>query len=127
MSGDRTSPQTVPGENCKLITAIVPDDGSDLQILRALRKEKGIVRANSTICYSSSSLADKKTRPGKLPEPVLARIVEVLVPESAADEIFEFVCSQTNPETMDGYSVYQTAAPIGTPYRMPDDVPDEAP
>lgn len=116
--------QGLPVEDCKLITSVVPDDGTDLRILKGLR-EKGIVRADSTVCYASSSLAEKKTKPGKLPEPVLARMVEVLVPARDADEIFEFVCSFSDPEAPEGSIVYQSDAPFATPYTLPDDVPEE--
>jgi hypothetical protein len=44
-----------PGEACKLITAILPDDGSDLKMLKELRREKGVIRADSMSCYASSS------------------------------------------------------------------------
>jgi hypothetical protein len=125
VSGPDVQIPTVPGEACKLITIVMPDDGSDLQILKALRDNKNIIRADSTSCYASSALADKKTRPGKLPEPILARMVEVLVPHADADEIFRFVCDQTDPGQPEGAVVYQTDAPFCTPYELPEGVPDE--
>lgn len=115
----------VPGEACKLISIVMADDGGDLQILKALRDHKNIIRADSTSCYSSSALAEKKTKPGKLPEPVLARLVEILVSEADADEIFRFVCDQTNPDHPEGAVVYQTDAPFCTPYELPEGVPEE--
>ncbi len=116
----------VPGDACKLITAVVPDDGSDLKILKALRKEKGVIRADSMSCYASSSLADKKTRPGKLPEPVLARLVEVLVPAADADDVFQFVCEHTDPDHPETAVVFQSDAPFCTLFELPEGVPEEA-
>ena len=34
----------IAGEACKLICAAVKDDGTDLEVLRALRSEKGVLR-----------------------------------------------------------------------------------
>jgi hypothetical protein len=125
VSGPDVQIPTVPGEACKLITIVMPDDGSDLQILKALRDHKNIIQADSASCYATSSLSDKKIRPGKLPEPTLARMVAVLVPDADADEIFRFVCDQTDPGQPEGTVVFQTDAPFCTPYELPEGVPDE--
>ncbi len=82
----------VPGESCKLITCVMPDNGTDLELLKALRAEKNVICANSSHCYGSSILAEAKTKPGKLPEPILARLIEIVVAEQEADGVFDFVC-----------------------------------
>lgn len=115
----------VPGEPCKLITAVLPDDGTDLSLMKALRAEKGVIRANSTSCLANSILAEARTRPGKLPEPILARIVEVLVPEAEADDVFEFVCHNANIDHLGGGVVFQSPVPYCTAYSLPEGVPDE--
>jgi hypothetical protein len=117
---------SLPGEPCKLITAVVPDDGSDLTLMRALRDEKGIIRANSISCYGSSILAEARSRRGKLPVPKLVRIVEVLVAETEAEEVFGFVCNKANIGRPGGGIVLQAPVPFATPYEMPEGVPDEA-
>ena len=112
-------------EPCKLICVAVLDDGTDLRILKALREEKGILRANSVSCLSSSVAAESLTRPGKLPQPVMGRLVEILVPEAEADDVFEFVCRLAIKGDEDGGVVWQSAAPFCTPYELPEGVPDE--
>lgn len=119
------SAMAVPVEPCKLICAAVLDDGTDLQILKALREEKGVLRANSISCLSSSVAAESRTRPGKLPQPVMGRLVEILVPEADADDVYEFVCRLAIKENQDAGAVWQTAAPFCTPYELPEGVPDE--
>ena len=115
----------VPGEACKLITCVIPDDGSDMTLLKALRVEKSVIRANSSHCYGSSILAEAKTKPGKLPEPILARLIQILVSEEEADDVFDFVCQNAGIDQLGGGIVFQCAAPFATPYALPEGVPDE--
>ena len=115
----------IVGERCKLICAAVLDDGTDLQILKALREEKGILRANSISCLSSSVAAESRTKPGKLPHPVMGRLVEILVAETDAEDVFDFVCRLAVSEDQDGGVVWQIPAPFCTPYELPEGVPEE--
>lgn len=115
----------VAGEPCKRITAVLPDDGTDLLLMRALRAEKGIVRTNSTACSGLSILAETVVKRGRLPEPMLVRAVEILVPEAEADSVFAFVCQHANIDRPNGGVVMLGPAPFCTPYLLPEGVPDE--
>lgn len=117
----------VPGESCKLLTCVMVDSDKrdDLDLLKALRAEKGVIRADTSPCVSISALAEAKAKPGKLPEPVLARYVEVLVCAAEADSVFEFVCQNARIDRLGGGAVMQMQAPFGTPYSLPEGVPDE--
>lgn len=116
----------VPAEACKLITAaLMADDRTDLAILRGLRKEKGVLQAFSSSCLGSSITTEAKTKPGKLPEPVMIRLVEILVPESRADEVFEFVCQAARVDEPGRAAVWQSGPAVCTPFALPDGVPDE--
>lgn len=125
MTGAGLPAPGVPGEPCKLITAVVPDDGADLALMRALRKMKGVVRANSTSCLVLPVLTETKLRPGKLPEPQLARVIEVLVPETDAQDLFEFVCQHAGIDGENRGIVMQAPAPFCSAYLLPEGVPDE--
>ena len=116
----------VPGEACKLITCVMPDNGTDLELLKALRAEKNVICANSSHCYGSSILAEAKTKAGKLPEPIMARLIQIVVSEQEADGVFDFVCENAGIDQLGGGVVFQCPAPFGTHYTLPEGVPDEA-
>jgi hypothetical protein len=112
-------------EACKLICASVDDDGTDLEVLRALRSEKGVLRANSISCLRSTALSEARTKPGKLPQPAMGRLIEILVPDAQADDIFDFVCNLVITGDPGNSAVWQSPAPFCTGYAMPEGVPDE--
>ena len=114
-----------PGEPCKLVSAFIPDDGTDLVLMKALRKDKGVVSANSISCQSMSILAKAKTKRGTLPEPSLTRVVEILVAEADAEQVFEYVCQHANINHIGGGLVMLSPVPFCTPYSLPAGVPEE--
>lgn len=128
MSGQSPAPVGVPGEPCKLITAVLQDGGKHLHVSlkKALRAKKAVIRANSTSCLSLSVVALQKTKPGKLPQPTLAHFVEILVPEAEADDVFAFVCDHVGLDELGSGLVFQQAAAFCTPYSLPEGVPEEA-
>ena len=109
----------------KRITAVLPDDGTDLALMKALRHEKGIVSSRSMPCRGLSILAQAATKPGKLPEPTHACAVEVLVPEAQADDVFEFVCDSARIDRLHGGIVLLSPVEFCTPFELPEGVPEE--
>ena len=75
--------------SAKLIACILPDDGTERQLLTWLRDEQGITRADSVYCRGHSVLRDRVTRRGKLAEPTLVRLVTIVVEAADADALFE--------------------------------------
>lgn len=86
MNDKRHTDQSIPREACKLISCVLPDDGTEKELIRTLRDEKQITRVNSTSCLGLAVLVDARTRFGKLPQPSLDRKVDVVVPEDDADD-----------------------------------------
>ena len=129
MTDASVGPRGVPVERGKLITVVLPDDGTHAhrRIKKALREQKGVLRANSTACLEITAAALMNAKPGKLPEPALAHFVEVMVAEDRADEIFDLACELSNVGEQGGAVVFQQTAPICTPYALPEGVPEERP
>ena len=113
------------GEACKLISVALPDDGTDVRLLTELRSKKGVLRADSLSCLASSVNAEARTKPGKLPQPSMARLVHILVPEDDAPDLFEFVCQIAVTDDVNGGVVWQSAAPFCSDFVLPEGVPDE--
>ena len=56
MSVDSVKHESIPFENCKRILVFLPDDGTDLELIKALRRDKGITRVDSTSARAVAAL-----------------------------------------------------------------------
>jgi hypothetical protein len=111
--------------NYKLISCMLPDDGSDKMLMRALRNDKQLNTANSVSCLGMQVLADAKTKYGELPEPALVRKVDVMVPAAEADALFEYIYVTANIGRVNGGAMWQEEVSLASAYTLPEGVPDE--
>ncbi len=127
MNDKRHTDQSIPREACKLITCILPDDGTEKKLIRALRDEKQITRANSTSCLGMGILAEVRTKSGdlQLPEPTLIRKVDVVVPESDADELYDYIYEKARIGRPEGGAIWLGALALASPFTLPVGVPVE--
>lgn len=108
-----------------MIVCMLPDDGTDIEIMRQLRKEKDVTRAESIACRGVNNLQATKTRRGNLPEPALYRILTIIVTEAEADDVFDFVHEKAQIGKPGRGIQMQTTILGATRYVMPDDVAEE--
>ena len=125
MTADDARTPTPRLEPAKLITCMLPDDGTDIKIMHRLRKEKEITRAESVACRGVHNLQNVKSRLGKLPEPTLYRILTIIVTETEADDVFDFIHAQAQIGQPGRGALIQTTILGATRHVMPDDVPEE--
>ena len=109
----------------KLISCLLPDDGTERRLLHWLRDEAGITRVSSTYCRGHSVLRECVARPGKLPEPTLLRLVRIIVAADAADAIFDRIYEQAQIHRPGGGTLLMTPLSFATPYALPEGVPFE--
>lgn len=125
MSDGQESDHFMPLEARQIITCILPDDGTDKTLLRALRDEKGIFRADSVACRGIAALRDAKTKKGRLPQSTLVRMVNCLVPVTEAETLFEFIYEKARIGRPGGGMLFMGKPVESTPFSLPKDVLEE--
>ncbi len=120
-----TKLQSIQLEPAKIITCMLPDDGTDIKLMTTLKNEKNITRVESVACRGINNLQIAKTRSGKLPEPSFYRFLSVIVSNEEADDIFDFIYHSANIGQPNRGVLLQTTLLGATAYSMPENVVDE--
>ena len=125
MTDKHPADQTIPRECCKLISCLLPDDGTDKKLMQMLMNNKEIIRANSTSCMGLAVLADAKTTFDELPEPALIRKVEVVISANDADDLYDYIYETANIGRPQGGVIWMAPLAMVSPFDLPDGVPLE--
>lgn len=115
--------QDIP--RAKLITCILPDEGQDMALLKALRTEKGVITANTFQCRGFGVQMRRRYKGKRQIAGYSVRMVTVVVEEDLADDLFEYIYYQVNFDHPCPGLVYQGNLLATTPYALPAGVFEE--
>ena len=109
----------------KIITCILPDEGQDMTLLKALRSEKGIITANTFQCRGFGPQMRRKYKGRHQVAAYSVRVVTVVVREDQADDLFEYIYYKVNFDHPCPGLIYQGNLLAATPYTLPSGVLEE--
>lgn len=112
-------------EPSKLITCLLPDDGTHSTLLNALRRETRIIKTEVFSCLAVGNVADSTIKPSTLPDTSMARIVRIVVPEAEADTLFDFVYKKARIGRKGGGAVLMNTLVTSTVFTLPEGVAEE--
>ena len=112
-SSNKDNNSAVAHEAVKLISCIINSEEVKRDLLQALYDERHITRVNSTNCrgYTSSSL----------PQAHFTHLIEVIVAESQADELFDFIFRKAGLDKPDVGVVFIAPLHNSSNFYMPDE------
>ena len=113
-------------QSMRMISCLIPDDGTDLKLIRSLRQEKGIVAADSIGCRGVSSLKETKGKLSSLlDDKGFVKLVEIIVPESEAEMLFRYIYTTAQIGRSNGGWITLSEPIYATPFSLPNDMPEE--
>lgn len=108
----------VQTEKAKLITCLLPK-GNALALLKQLKEEKGITRANVNSARGSGMATPVGGKKG-LGKEVEKDVLTVVVDSQEADDVFEFIYHSAGISRPHGGFMYMTALAAAVPFLLPD-------
>jgi nitrogen regulatory protein PII len=109
----------------KIITCILPDEGQDMTLLKALRTEKGIISANTFQCRGFGPQLRRKYKGRHQVAAYAVRVVTIVVQEDRAEDVFEYIYFMVNFDHPCPGLIYQGNLLAATPYTLPSGVLEE--
>ncbi|MBE9526044.1 MAG: hypothetical protein IME94_03630 [Proteobacteria bacterium] len=114
--------QSESREAVKLISCLVNSEKVQKELLQALYDEQQITRANSINCRGYASLFEARAKAGSLPQAHFSYLIEVLVSQSKADALFDFIFHKAGLDKPGAGIVFMEKLFGASDFSLPDEI-----